>query len=221
MTIRTTGGPAFAREVDGDLDADRRLAGRIRNGDELAFEELVASHFGRVARITAKFFRRPEIAEEVNQDVFVKVLTSIGGYRAETPLSHWIGRVAVNACYDRLRRHKRRPETAVSQIVDEPSDFYDRLAARDGDGAGDFWAREDARLCAEELLELLEPAERLVLTLMVLDDLSTAEVAAATGWSKANVKVRAFRARGRLRKILEARERARRKEGDGDVRSKR
>ena len=205
MAIRSKGGPASAAGSESDLAADRRLAGRIVEGDEQAFEELVAIHYAQVARITGRFFRRPEIREELNQDVFVKAYTSMGTYRAEMPLAHWLSRVAVNACYDRLRHARRRPETPVSQLVDEPAEFFERLHAPRGTADGEFWAREDARLCAEQLVSLLAPPERLVLTLMVLEELSAAEVAELTGWSVTNVKVRAFRARGRLRKLLERR----------------
>ena len=208
MAIRSKGELAEAGGSEHDLAADRGLAGRIVGGDELAFEELVNRHYAQVARITGRFFRRPDIAEEVNQEVFVKAFTAMASYRAEMPLAHWLSRVAVNACYDQLRRARRRPETPISQLVDEPADFFDRLYTREADPAGGYWAREESRLCAEQLLDMLAPAERLVLTLMVLDDLSAAEVAKVTGWSVANVKVRAFRARGRLRKLLEAREKS-------------
>lgn len=197
------GGLADSGTKSNDLAADRQLAARIVDGDEPAFEFLVERHYRHVSRIAGRFFRRPELAEEVTQDVFVKAFVSMKSYRAEMPLEHWLSRIAVNACYDQLRRAKRRPETLVSQLSDEPAEFYDRLKTA-GSGDDGYWKREEARLCAERLLEMLEPAERLVLTLMVLEDLSVAEVAQVTGWSSANVKVRAFRARGRLKKILEA-----------------
>jgi RNA polymerase sigma-70 factor (ECF subfamily) len=186
-----------------DLTTDRQLAARILDGDEVAFEELVDRHYGRVSRIAGRFFRRKDAVEEIAQEVFVKAFVSMSTYRAEMPLEHWLCRITVNACYDQLRRKRRRPEAVVSQIVDDPADFYARLAAPAGSPESAYWAREEARLCAEQLLALLTPPERLVLTLMVLEDLSVAEVADLTGWSTANVKIRAFRARGRLRKLIE------------------
>jgi RNA polymerase sigma-70 factor (ECF subfamily) len=186
-----------------DTAADRQLAGRILAGDDTAFEDLVGRNYGRVARIAGRFFRQYDVVEEIAQEVFVKAFVSMSTYRAEMPLEHWLSRIAVNACYDQLRRRQRRPETAVSQIVDDPADFYARLGAPPGGAESGYWDREEARLCAEQLLALLSPPERLVLTLLVLEDLSVSEVAALTGWSAANVKIRAFRARGRLRKMLE------------------
>jgi RNA polymerase sigma-70 factor (ECF subfamily) len=192
-----------------DLVDDRRLAERIVGGDDEAFEDLVRRHFAQISRITGRFFRRPEVAEDVVQEVFIKAFSSMGTYRAEMPLEHWLSRITVNACYDQLRRSKRRPETPVSEIAEDPAAFYERLRAPEDGATSAYWQREEARLCAEELLGMLAPAERLVLTLMVLEDLSAAEVAKVTGWSIANVKVRAFRARGRLRKLLAAGDSAR------------
>jgi RNA polymerase sigma-70 factor, ECF subfamily len=199
-----TGG-AVADDADRrqDIAADRTLANRILGGDESAFEDLVDRHYGRVSRIAGRFFRQPDTIEEIAQEVFVKAFLSMSTYRAEMPVEHWLSRIAVNACYDQLRRRKRRPETPVSQVTDDSVEFYARLGAPAGSAESAYWAREEARLCAEQLLALLSPPERLVLTLMVLEDLSVAEVADLTGWSTANVKIRAFRARARLRKILE------------------
>lgn len=201
MAIRMTG--------THDLVDDRRLAQRIVDGDDEAFEVLVRRHFGQVSRIASRFFRRPDVAEEIVQEVFVKAFTSMRTYRAEMPLEHWLSRITVNACYDQLRRSKRRPETLVSEIAEDAAEFYERLRGPDDGATSAYWQREEARLCAEELLGMLAPAERLVLTLMVLDDLSAAEVAKVTGWSIANVKVRAFRARARLRRLLAAGDSAR------------
>lgn len=189
----------------GDAAADRALACRIAGGDGEAFDELFQRHRGQVTRIAARFFRGPEVLEEITQEVFVKAYFAMSSYRGETPLAHWLSRIAVNACYDQLRRKRQRPEVRISELAEDTGEFFDRLLAPEGREGGEFWRREESRLTAEKLLSWLSPAERLVLTLMELDGLSVAEVAEVTGWSRTNVKVRAFRARGRLRRILSAR----------------
>ncbi|MEW6365463.1 MAG: RNA polymerase sigma factor [Acidobacteriota bacterium] len=188
------------RDADG-LERDRRLAERVVEGDEAAFEELVGLHHRQVARISGRFFRRPELVEEVCQEVFVKAFIGMRTYRAEQPLEHWMARVTVNTCYDQLRQ-RRHEEMSLSQVVENPVDFYDRLPAPDGSPEAEFWGREEGRMCAEQMLARLGATERLVLTLMVLEDLSVEEVSKLTGWSKANVKIRAFRARAKLRELL-------------------
>ena len=192
--------PASLADPTTNLAADRRLAERIAGGDEAAFDELVERHFARVAGIAGRFFRQPDAAEEIHQEVFLKAFISIGSYRGEVPLEHWLSRIAVNACYDALRRSRRRPETPIESVADPAADSPGPDAEA-GDGAS-FWRQEQARIAADEMLAMLQPAERLVLTLMVLEDRSAADVADLTGWSVVNVKVRAFRARRKLKAML-------------------
>lgn len=200
MLFRHRTAPASEADLQTTLVEDRQLAERISSRDEAAFDELVERHFARVARIAGRFFRQPDAAEEIHQEVFLKAFTSIGSYRGEVPLEHWLSRIAVNACYDALRRSRRRPETHLEAVTD-PAASSPPPETEANDGTS-FWRREQARIAADEMLAMLQPAERLVLTLMVLEDRSAAEVADLTGWSVVNVKVRAFRARGKLKALL-------------------
>jgi RNA polymerase sigma-70 factor (ECF subfamily) len=181
---------------------DRRTASRVLAGDEDAFAEVVRAHHSQVVRIVGRFFRRADAIEEIAQEVFVKAYTGMTGYRGEVPLAHWLARITVNACYDQLRRQRARPEVGFSQLGSDPEAFLASYVGSDGDGVTSGWEREEARLAAEQLLTRLSAADRLVLTLTVLEGMTSAEVAALTGWSVANVKVRAFRARNRLRALL-------------------
>ncbi len=173
------------------LEDDVRLVRRIRDGDQAAFEELVGRTYPRVARIAGRFFRQADAIDDIAQEVFVKAYVGLGSWEARVPLEHWLTRIAVNACYDELRRRKRTtaPEgrTPAAELSDDPH----------------VWEREETRLWATQVLAQLPAAERLVLTLTVLEDLSVAEVAELTGWSRVNVKVRAFRARRRLKRLLQ------------------
>ena len=200
MLFRHRMAPASFADPKTTLVADRRLAERIAGGDEAAFDELVERHFAHVARIAGRFFRQPDAAEEIHQEVFLKAFTSIGTYRGEVPLEHWLARIAVNACYDALRRNRRRPEAPMGPVPDSSADS--RSSESEADDGASFWRREQARIAADEMLAMLAPAERLVLTLMVLEDRTAAEVADLTGWSVVNVKVLAFRARGKLKALL-------------------
>ncbi len=183
------------------LAGDRLLASRILAGDDAAFEEVVRLNHPLVARIAGRFFRRPDVIEDVAQEVFVKAYGALPGYRGQVPLSHWLSRITVNACYDHLRRQRRRPEIGFSQMEREREDGGGG-AFEGHDGSG-HWRREEARLDAERILARVAAADRLVLTLLVLEGMTVSEVAALTGWSVANVKVRAFRARNRIRKLLD------------------
>jgi len=190
-------------ETADHLAGDRFLASRIVAGDSEAFGELVHANHTLVVRIAGRFFRRPDAIEDVAQEVFVKAYGAMARYKAEVPIGHWLSRIAVNACYDRLRRQRARPEIAFSQLGNEVDGADPVELAAKGQDAASFWRREEARIDAERMLSRVPAADRTVLTLLVLEGLTVAEVAALTGWSAANVKIRAFRARNRIRKLLE------------------
>ena len=198
------------RVVDDRIDQlvhDRKTVSRILSGDEDAFADVVCAHQRRLARIAGRFFRRTDAIEEIVQEAFVKAFTGMASYHGEVPLAHWLTRITVNACYDQLRRQRVRPEVGFSQLGGDRDAFVASYVAPGGDGSAVQLHREEARLVAEQLLARLPAADRVVLTLTVLEGMSVTEVAAATGWSKANVKVRAFRARNRMRRLLAGAER--------------
>jgi RNA polymerase sigma-70 factor (ECF subfamily) len=174
------------------LKADARLVERVGAGDEAAFAEVVRLTRPRVVHIAAHFFRRPDVIDDVVQGVFEKAFVALESWGRQVPLEHWLARIAVNACHDELRRRRRSVPTEAGRPIDDEVD----------DPA--VWEREETRLWAEQALAQLPAADRVVLTLMVLEELSVAEVAGLTGWSRVNVKVRAFRARRRLRQLLGA-----------------
>ena len=174
------------------LEDDLRLVARIRGGDQAAFEEVVRRAHPRVAGIAGHFFRQSDAIDEIVQEVFVKAFVALDSWEARVPLQHWLARITVNACYDELRRRQRTSAVTGRPPATEPA------------GDPGVWEREEMRLWAAQVLARLPAAERLVLTLTVLEDLSVADVAELTGWSRVNVKVRAFRARRRLRRLLAA-----------------
>ncbi|MEK6299727.1 MAG: sigma-70 family RNA polymerase sigma factor [Acidobacteriota bacterium] len=182
---------------------DEALVEAIRAGDDDAFEELFVRHRRRVARIIGRFFNRPERVDEIIQDVFAKVYFALGDYSADRgkSFSAWLSRVTINACYDELRRARSRPESSISDITDDETLWLNsRLSSED--------ARSDAestlisRDLATKLLARLSAEDRMVLTLLDAEDVSVAEIAALTGWKMSKVKVRAYRARHALRRVL-------------------
>ena len=182
--------------ADDDLDAS--LLARVAEGDAGAFDRLVERWTPRVFRLALRFFRRPEDAEEIAQEVFLRLHRAAGTYRAGAPFENWLLRIATNACRDRLRRKRARKETVVADIAENGAAWLD-LALR---GAALEVARaEAARTLAADLLDRLPPKDRIVLVLMDLEGFSSEEAAAATGSTRAAVKVRAMRARRALRRI--------------------
>lgn len=183
--------------------SDEALAEEARAGDDSAFEQIFERHRRRVARMVGRFFNRPERVEEILQDVFTKVYFALGAYSAERGPSFaaWLSRVAINSCYDELRRARRRPESSISDITSEEivwlnSQLKRQSPSRDAESA------VISRDLANKLLARLSPDDRLVLTLLDAEELSVAEIAVVMGWKVSKVKVRAHRARQSLRRVL-------------------
>ncbi len=181
-----------------DDESDASLMGRAAGGDPAAFDVLVRRWKNRVFRLALRFFRRPEDAEDVTQEVFMKVYRTAATYRMDAPFEHWLLRISTNACLDRLRSQSRRPEEVLSAITPDAGAWLDRAL---GGSALEALQAEAAKETAAELLATLPPKDRTVLVLLDLEGLSAREVAAATGSTRAAVKVRAMRARRALRRL--------------------
>lgn len=159
------------------------LVAASRAGDREAFAALVRRHERRVFRLAGRFFRRREDVEDAAQTTFLTAWERLGTYRAAAPFEHWLTRLCLNACYERLRRERPTEELPAE------------LAGGD--------ATTEARLEAERLLARLSPSDRFLLLLLHGEEWSVAQIAERLGWSRANVKVRAHRARRKLRRLLE------------------
>ncbi|MEK6324470.1 MAG: sigma-70 family RNA polymerase sigma factor [Acidobacteriota bacterium] len=186
------------------LDAtDESLVEAALGGDESAFEQIFERHRRRVARMVGRFFNRPERVEELLQDVFAKVYFALGDYSSDRgpAFGAWLSRVAINCCYDELRRTRRRPEGSLSEITNDEVLW---LNARLGTGSTDRDAESAviSRDLANKLLARLSVDDRLVLTLLDAEELTVAEIAVLMGWKVSKVKVRAHRARQSLRRVL-------------------
>ena len=177
--------PMTAFTAPADATAEAELVARCRRGDDSAFAALVRLHERRVFRLAGRFFRHREDAEEVAQETFLRAWSKLGGYRADAPFEHWLTRICLNCCYQRLRRSPPRGEELLADTAAAPA--HDPTAA----------------LEVDRLLRRLGPADRFVLLLLDGAGCPVEESAARLGWSRTNVKVRAHRARKRLRRLLE------------------
>lgn len=196
--------PLTAQAASSADPSDTELVTRAAAGEEEAFEELFNRHRRRVSSIASRFFRQGEQIEEIVQESFTKAYFALPDFtnQQEASFAAWIARIAFNACYDELRRIKRRPESALSNISeDEAAWLKDQPRA---EGAGDDIERAAvSRDLADKLLSRLSPEDRMVLVMLDVEGLSISEIAKSTRWSASKVKVRAHRARASLRRVLE------------------
>ena len=182
---------------------DDALVAATRAGDEQAFAQLFERHRRRVARIASRFFPRQEQIEDIMQESFTKAYLSLADFAGAHAASFaaWLGQITVNACYDELRRARRRPEQQLDQLNETEARALSAHFNSAG-AANDVAAALISRDLAAKLLARLPAEDRLVLTLLDAEGLSVAEIATLTGWSRPKVKVRAHRARAHLRRVL-------------------
>jgi RNA polymerase sigma-70 factor (ECF subfamily) len=185
-------------------DDPNELAGLlegVRRRDETAATRLVGRLYPLVSRIVRAHRPREMAHDDLCQEVFMSVFAGLGQYRGVVPFEHWVSRVAVNTCIDQLRRKRARPEIRWADLGEGAVAALEAtLAETPAPSAGQAGA---ARELVGQVLERLDPQDRLVIQWMELEDRSVSEVRTLTGWSASLVKVRAFRARRKMRKALE------------------
>jgi RNA polymerase sigma-70 factor (ECF subfamily) len=179
-----------------DLDIADCLA-RVRNQDQDAARSLVEYLYPTVIRIVRANLPRRAAEEDLAQDVFVKMFEKLDQFEGQVPLEHWVSRIAVNRCLNAIRAQESRPEWRMADLSEEQAAALDAVTTateQDPDPSCLIGARE----LVEKLLEALSPEDRLLIRMLEMDDRSVDEVRQVTGWSAANVRVRAFRARRKL-----------------------
>jgi RNA polymerase sigma-70 factor (ECF subfamily) len=179
--------------------SDAELIAEVLKGDRASFEPLVAKYSPRLFATARRYARRESEIEDIVQEVWLKTFDKLGSFRGEAPFEHWLMRLTVRTCYDFLRGHQRNRESSFSEISEPEEDWLDRFVSDPGTAAEDADA---AKLLISRILDRLSPDARMVIQLLEIEDKSVKEIAELTGWSVPLVKVRAFRARGEMRKIL-------------------
>jgi RNA polymerase sigma-70 factor (ECF subfamily) len=182
-----------------DLDVGALVAAARRHDDEAA-RELVRRLYPLVLKMVRSHRPRRTAEEDLCQMIFIKIFQKLSQFSGKVPLEHWISRVAINTCINQIQAEKVRPEFRHADLSDEEVAVVQNLAATNEELGPDrsFAARD----LVERLLTGLKPVERLVIDLLYLQQRSIAEVQALTGWGASLVKVRAFRARQKMKKQL-------------------
>jgi len=190
FTVDSLAGRAHSAAMDqADLrDIEATLAGR-----EQAYARLVRRYQNEITKRMWRFTRDRRELEEMVHDVFVEAYIGLKGYRGKAPFVHWLNRIATRVGYRAWKQQRRR---ALHEI---PLQDWDEFVESDDNTLEAAEAGE----MLHNLLGQLPPRDRLVLTLIYLEDLSVAQAAERCGWTLAMVKVQAHRARKKLRALFE------------------
>lgn len=157
---------------------------RSRQGDKEAFTRLAEQYHSYIWRVAWRFMGNREDAEDLAQEIWMKVFMQLPGYKGEAAFTTWLYRVAANTCRDALRQRYRRREESWEAEVPAP----ERLDI-------------EGELDIQQLLNLLPPEQRLVLICRDVQGFSYEEIAALLGINKGTVKSRLARARQNLRQL--------------------
>ena len=178
---------------------DRNLVQAVLARRPGAFERLVREHQGLCWDIVYRMVRHPEDARDLSQEVFLKVYRYLNTYRYEASLKTWIGRIAYSVALRHLQRKRLRFVEAAADddgydLIENIGDDFDLEAA---------CADQQTRQTLHAAIDALPPVQRTVLGLYHFDELSISDIAAMTGLADGTIKSHLYRARLRLRDVLE------------------
>ncbi len=178
---------------------DRELVRQAQKGASDAFEELVRRHKRRVTAVVGGILRRREDIEDVAQQVFLKAYVSIKRFDMRSAFSTWLYKIAVNECWDYLRKKKVRPLSYEADLSEEQARHVEQFVSADGvaDNPGQ---RAELREIVERLLADLSEEDRTMLVLKEAQGFAVEEIGTMLDLNVNTVKVRLFRARRRLAK---------------------
>src|SRR5262249_49189622 len=183
-----------------DLDAAELVSAALRHDDEAA-RELVRRLYPLVAKMVRSHRPRRTSEEDLCQMIFIKIFQKLSQFSGKVPLEHWVSRVAVNTCLSQIESERVRPELRHADLSEEEQAVVQNLATSSEELAPD--RQLASRQLVEHLLQMLKPVERLIVDLLYLQGRSVEEIHQITGMGAAAIKVRAFRARQKMKSQLE------------------
>jgi RNA polymerase sigma-70 factor (ECF subfamily) len=188
--------------------AEKQLVRRAQAGDTAAFEELLRTHQQRVFAVVSSILRRREDVEDVAQQVFVKAYLFLKRFDLRSAFGTWLYKISVNECWDYLRKKRVRRLVYEADLSEEQlrqMDAAPELAGGAGRPKEDSAKRVEQREILERLLDELDEKDRAMLVMKEVQGFSVEEIGEILDLNVNTVKVRLFRARGRLVEIYRKR----------------
>lgn len=171
---------------------------RIRQGDTNSFVFLVRRYQRMIFSLVVKMVEDRAEAEDITQEIFIKVYQSLSKFREDSKFSTWIYRVACNYCFSHLRKNREKPLSLDEEVgtAANHSDFKEQLENAE---------KEEKIRCLDEVLAKLPSEELWIVTLYYKENIPVHEISQITGIGESNVKVKLFRARKWMKVEMEKR----------------
>ena len=176
---------------------------KAANGDTAAFEQLVLKYQTQVYNLCFRILGNAEDAADITQEAFLKAWRNLGSFHGEASFSTWLYRLASNACMDQLRSMRRRPVGSLT-VTDDEGEEQTMDVPDSAPSPEESLISKEERSLLQEAMSALDPQERQILTLRVVNDLSYTEISEVLDLKEGTVKSRLARARDHLRKKLES-----------------
>ena len=182
-----------------DSNASALVQAALQHDDEAA-RALVRRLYPTVAKIVRAHRTRRTAEEDLCQMIFIRVFQKLSQFSGKVPIEHWVSRIAVNTCLNQIESERIRPEVRHADLSTEEQAVIENLATTSEELAPD--QRFASRQLVDHLMAALKAVERLAIDLLYLQGRSVEEIRKITGWSAALIKVRAFRARQKMKQQL-------------------
>ncbi|MEM9158329.1 MAG: sigma-70 family RNA polymerase sigma factor [Verrucomicrobiota bacterium] len=195
--VRGEIGGRLSRMLDYESSEDEYLVGETSRGDLNAFDEIVRRHQTMITRCLFRFCPHQSDLEDLVQETFLKAYRKIDSWQATAPFENWLRKIAYNTGYDFYRKNSRNPASISKNNAEENENTLARLAEPETHRR-EYEMSEQAH----RALALLNAEERMLLTLQYLEETPLQEIADQMGWGLSKNKVKSFRARKKLKKLL-------------------
>ena len=190
-------------DTDPHSSTDTEIVHQVVSGNVNAFERLLKRYQAHVVGIVKKHIPFDKV-EEVAQEVFVRIYQSLPTFKGNDRFKQWLSTITIRTCYDFWRKQYRHREIPLSSLTDKHQLWLEEATSKSSSQS--FYERnsqKEAREILDWALDRLSAEDRMVLELVYLEGYSIKEAANLLGWSSVNVKVRSFRARKKLHKLIE------------------
>ncbi|MFO7939041.1 MAG: sigma-70 family RNA polymerase sigma factor [Bacteroidales bacterium] len=174
-------------------NTDNYYINRVKTGDAGAFRYLVDKYKPMAFTLTIQLVRHHQVAEELCQDAFLKAFHGLKGYKGEAAFSTWLYRIVYNTAVSYMRKKKRYTLPLEEEVVEVDDGALNPM---------EQLSRDEALRILDQALLLMDEEDRFLLTLYYLEEKSVKEMGSITEQSESNVKIRLFRGRKKLHKIL-------------------
>ena len=179
---------------------EQALVAAARRGDTHAFNKLILTYQTLAYNVAYRTLHDPDAAADATQQAFISAFRALPGFRGGS-FKAWLLRIVTNACYDQLRRAKRRPASSLDDMLVDPD--HSVILTDEGESPEDYALRQDLGRVIQNGLDELPSEQRLAVILYDIQGFSYREIAQATGVSLGTVKSRLSRGRARLRDYLQ------------------